>query len=64
MRVSLALVFSYEEVRKMSEQESDIQDYIVRYCKTYNISREEAEKQLIVKDVTAYYIEKYEGKMK
>lgn len=44
--------------------ESDINDYIARYCKTYNISREEAEKQLIVQDVKEYYIEKYAGKMK
>ena len=55
----MALVFSYEEVRNMSEQETDFDDYLKRYCQTYKISPEEAKKQQLVKDVQAYYVEKY-----
>lgn len=37
---------------------SDYERYLERYCKTYHISPEEAEKHLLVREVKAMYEEK------
>lgn len=42
----------------------DYEDYVVKYCKKHRISKEEAEKHMIVKLMKQYYGERDKGKVK
>lgn len=46
----------------MSKSEEDYERYLERYCKCNRISREEAEKHQLVRDVKKYYEEDAYGR--
>ena len=42
--------------------EIDYETYLKRYCRNYGITKEEAEKHLVVRTVKRYYEDKAKGK--
>lgn len=41
----------------MENAQKDFEDFLQRYCKTYNVNTEEAKKHKLVQDVRSYYFD-------
>ncbi len=39
----------------MAETKSDFEEYVEKYCRTYNVTPEEAKKHKLVQNVKEYY---------